>query len=89
MLNLTTANANRFRQVILEITNELDSRLYERITDVLVEFNLDNSKIDLLSAIIGSFTHHGCLLLPDEPVLERLDYFNERIDDIVNQTKDL
>ena len=87
MLNLTPANANRFRQVILEITNELDSRLYERITDVLVEFNLDNSKIDLLSAIIGSFTHHGCLLLPDEPVMERLDYFNERIDDIVNQTE--
>lgn len=85
MLNLTPANANRFRQVILEITNELDSRLYERITDVLVEFNLDNSKIDLLSAIIGSFTHHGCLLLPDEPVMERLDYFNERIDAIVNQ----
>ena len=89
MLNLTPANANRFRQVILEITNEIDSRLYERITDVLVEFNLDNSKIDLLSAIIGSFTHHGCLLLPDEPVMERLDYFNERIDAIVNQTKDL
>lgn len=87
MLNLTPANANRFRQVILEITNELDSRLYERITDVLVEFNLDNSKIDLLSAIIGSFTHHGCLLLPDEPVMERLDYFNERIDAIVNQAK--
>jgi len=85
MLNLTTANANRFRQVILEITNELDSRLYERITDVLVEFNLDNSKIDLLSAIIGSFTHHGSLLLPDEPVVERLDYFNERIDAIVKQ----
>lgn len=87
MLNLTPANANRFRQVILEITNELDSRLYERITDVLVEFNLDNSKIDLLSAIIGSFTHHGCLLLPDEPVYDRLDYFNERIDAIVNQVE--
>lgn len=87
MLNLTPANANRFRQVILEITNELDARLYERITDVQQEFNLDNSKIDLLSAIIGSFTHHGCLLLPDEPVMERLDYFNERIDAIVNQAK--
>lgn len=87
MLNLTPANANRFRRVILEITNELDARLYERITDVLVEFNLDNPKIDLLSAIIGSFTHHGCLLLPDEPVMERLDYFNERIDAIVNQTE--
>jgi len=87
MLNLTPANANRFRQVIPEITNELDSRLYERITDVLVEFNLDNTKIDLLSAIIGSFTYHGTLLLPDEPVMERLDYFNERLDAIVNQTE--
>lgn len=87
MLNLTPANANRFRQVILEITNELDERLYERLTDVQQEFNLDNSKIDLLSAIIGSFIHHSCLLLPDEPVMERLDYFNERIDAIVNQTE--
>jgi hypothetical protein len=89
MLNLTPANANRFRQAILEAVNALDSRLYEHIQDVQQEFNLDNSKIDLLSAIIGSFTHHGSLLLPDEPVQERLDYFNERIDAIVNQTEDL
>ena len=87
MLNLTPANANRFRQTILEAVNALDSRLYEHIQDLQQEFNLDNTKIDLLSAIIGSFTYHGTLLLPDEPVMERLDYFNERLDAIVNQTE--